>query len=112
MELPGWWRGKKVTPFRLMVPAGGSSLEEGRQYPQQLADGYTRQESDLGGCQEHPLLGLSGDARGYSPCQEEPIHLSFFLFIPVWDGFMWARTMDFKMLVPWKTVSEFPKELF
>ena len=67
-----------------MVPSGDSSLEEGSQYPQQLADGYTSQESDLGGRQEHPFLGLSGDARGYSPCQEEPIHLSLFLFIPVY----------------------------
>ena len=31
---------------------------------------------------------LVGTHRGYSHCQEEPIHFSFFLFIPVWDGFM------------------------
>ena len=48
-----------------ILQADGSSWGQlsggGQPIPQQLADGYTSQESDLGGHQEQPLLGLSGD---------------------------------------------------
>lgn len=83
------------------------------QHSQQLADGYTSPESVSGrtataaspGAQwrdTQRLFSLPG--RAYSSL--------ILLLIHVWDGFMGARVMGSKTWVPWKIVSEFPKELF
>lgn len=88
VELPGWQRGKEVTSFRLMVPPGGSCLEEGSQYPSSWQMGIQARKVIWEDTKSSLSWALVGTCRGYSLCQEEPIHLSFFLFIPVWDGFM------------------------